>query len=87
MIHNLNSMSHVDIYYFLGQDLSNILKNKSKDNFFILQGHHANIKKLSFDLFLPNKTFLEKEGLFLNLEGSILKTNIILQPPVLSRND
>lgn len=82
-IHNISLISKNDILYLFGIDL---LKSY-KSNFLVFQGHHINSTYLNIDLILPSFTFLEKSSEFLNIEGHILHTNLVLNSPIYCRAD
>ena len=88
-INNVEILSKTDILYFLGLDLFWNLKkiNKSLFPFSVFQGHHLSFEYLKVNLILPSVTFLEKSSNFLNVEGNLVQTNLILYPPVYCRND
>lgn len=73
-----------DILYLLGMNMMQCDK-MHKNNFSIFQGHH--LMNFNVDIIFPTTTFLEKNGDYLNIEGSILSTNLILHPPLFCRND
>jgi NADH dehydrogenase (ubiquinone) Fe-S protein 1 len=69
------------LLYLLGADL-NITKWIQKENvnkpFIIYQGHHGcNAAKLA-DIILPSTTFIEKKGTYVNTQGMIQQTQIVL---------
>lgn len=63
---------NLNIIYLLNQ--KNLINNK-KNKFFIFQGHHIDLNLLNTNIILPNKIILEKDNFFLDIEGSLLKTN------------
>nr|WGU20057.1 NADH dehydrogenase subunit 11 [Phytophthora sp. ML-2023a] len=62
------------LYYLFNTNLQNNLKIKEKD-FIIYQGHHFTKDAQKSNLILPGLTFLEKSGMYINLEGFIQKNN------------
>ena len=56
--------------YLLGADSINIDK---KDKFVIYQGSHGDKGAEIADIILPGAAYTEKNGLFINLEGSLQK--------------
>lgn len=69
-----------NLYYLYNTDFQkNINKELDKDNFIIYQGHHFTLDAQKANLILPGLTFLEKEGLYLNMEGKLQKNNNALK--------
>lgn len=56
-------------------------------NFRIFQGHSGDAIAFSADVIFPGSTFVEKEALYVNLEGKIQKTKFLLNAPSLARVD
>lgn len=81
---NLNNNSN--LYYLFNTNLQNKLKIK-KNDFIIYQGHHFTKDAQNSNLILPGLTFLEKNGIYLNLEGFIQKNNQILNLNTKQRKD
>nr|QPN54046.1 NADH dehydrogenase subunit 11 [Phytophthora chlamydospora] len=77
---------HSKLYYLFNTNLQNQLKI-SKDNFIIYQGHHFTKDAQNANLILPGLTFLEKKGLYINLEGLIQKNEKILNLNTEQRKD
>lgn len=82
-LNKINKINENDILYLIGNNYINSYKNK----FIIFQGHHFNINRVKLDLILPSTTFLEKSSEYLNIEGILLSTNLVLHSPFFSRND
>lgn len=57
------------------------------DNFKVFQGHSGDSLALLSDVIFPGCTFVEKESLYVTLEGRIQKTKFILNPPAMARLD
>lgn len=67
-----NFLNNSKLYYLFNTNLQKKLK-PSKNNFIIYQGHHFTTDAQNSNLILPGLTFLEKNGMYLNLEGFIQK--------------
>nr|YP_010508066.1 NADH dehydrogenase subunit 11 [Phytophthora gonapodyides]UXG56389.1 NADH dehydrogenase subunit 11 [Phytophthora gonapodyides] len=80
------SKSNSKLYYLFNTNLQNKLKI-SKHNFIIYQGHHFTKDAQNANLILPGLTFLEKKGLYINLEGLIQKNGKILNLNTEQRKD
>ena len=63
------------------------LKFNSIFNFKIFQGHSGDTIAFSSDIVFPGCTFVEKEALYVTLEGKVQKTKFILNSPALARMD
>jgi NADH-quinone oxidoreductase chain G len=74
------------LYYLYNTNLQNQLKI-SKNSFIIYQGHHFTKDAQNANLILPGLTFLEKNGLYINLEGLIQKNEQILNLDTEQRKD
>nr|YP_010507951.1 NADH dehydrogenase subunit 11 [Phytophthora humicola]UXG56274.1 NADH dehydrogenase subunit 11 [Phytophthora humicola] len=74
------------LYYLYNTNLQNQLKI-SKNSFIIYQGHHFTKDAQNANLILPGLTFLEKNGLYINLEGLIQKNEQILNLDTKQRKD
>jgi len=70
--------------YLLGADSINIDK---KDKFVIYQGSHGDKGAEIADIILPGAAYTEKNGLFINLEGSLQKAYKASYPPGNARED
>ncbi|RLN96709.1 hypothetical protein BBJ28_00006877 [Nothophytophthora sp. Chile5] len=75
-----------NLYYLFNTNLQNKLKLKKKD-FVIYQGHHFTKDAQNSNLILPGLTFLEKKGMYINLEGFIQKNDQILNLNTEQRQD
>jgi NADH dehydrogenase (ubiquinone) Fe-S protein 1 len=74
--------------YFYGID--NLLNFNSFLNFFsfkIFHGHSGDINALNSDAVFPGLTFVEKENVYMTLEGRVQKTKFLLVGPTLSMID
>jgi NADH-quinone oxidoreductase chain G len=83
-----SSLSNINtkLYYLFNTNLQNQLKI-SKNNFIIYQGHHFTKDAQNANLILPGLTFLEKKGLYINLEGLIQRNEQILNLNTEQRKD
>nr|YP_010117996.1 NADH dehydrogenase subunit 11 [Phytophthora captiosa]QPN54007.1 NADH dehydrogenase subunit 11 [Phytophthora captiosa] len=75
-----------NLYYLFNTNLNDNFKIKKKD-FVIYQGHHFTKDAQKANLILPGLTFLEKNGMYINLEGFIQKNNKILNLNTEQRKD
>jgi NADH dehydrogenase (ubiquinone) Fe-S protein 1 len=55
--------------------------------FKIFHGHSGDINAFSSDVIFPGCTFVEKESLYITLEGRIQKTKFLVTPPSFVRTD
>nr|YP_010394482.1 NADH dehydrogenase subunit 11 [Phytophthora pinifolia]DAZ88529.1 TPA_asm: NADH dehydrogenase subunit 11 [Phytophthora pinifolia] len=83
---SLQSNFNSKLYYLFNTNLQNQLK-RSKNNFIIYQGHHFTKDAQNANLILPGLTFLEKNGLYINLEGLVQKNEKILNLNTEQRKD
>nr|YP_004564461.1 NADH dehydrogenase subunit 11 [Phytophthora ipomoeae]ADK76310.1 NADH dehydrogenase subunit 11 [Phytophthora ipomoeae] len=81
-----NSLNNFNLYYLFNTNLQNTLK-MSKNNFIIYQGHHLTKDAQNSNLILPGLTFLEKNGMYINIEGLIQKNDQILNLNTEQRKD
>nr|YP_010394677.1 NADH dehydrogenase subunit 11 [Phytophthora quercina]DAZ89114.1 TPA_asm: NADH dehydrogenase subunit 11 [Phytophthora quercina] len=81
-----NLLNNSKLYYLFNTNLQNKLKI-SKNNFIIYQGHHFTKDAQNSNLILPGLTFLEKNGIYINLEGFIQKNEQILNLYTEQRKD
>nr|YP_009645882.1 NADH dehydrogenase subunit 11 [Pseudoperonospora humuli]QBX98934.1 NADH dehydrogenase subunit 11 [Pseudoperonospora humuli] len=81
-----NSLKDSKLYYLFNTNLQNKL-NRSKNSFSIYQGHHFTQDAQNSNLILPGLTFLEKNGIYINLEGIIQKNEKILNLNTEQRKD
>nr|YP_008475377.1 NADH dehydrogenase subunit 11 [Thraustotheca clavata]AGS55499.1 NADH dehydrogenase subunit 11 [Thraustotheca clavata] len=86
--HNYEN-SITDFYYLLNTDINKNLNKKifNSNNFIVYQGHHFTLDAQNANIVIPSLTFLEKEGIYINLEGLIQKNNSILKIKGLQKND
>ena len=70
-----------NLYYLYNTDFQKNINKEldNKKNFIIYQGHHFTLDAQRANLILPGLTFLEKEGLYLNMEGKFQKNNNALK--------
>jgi len=73
-----------NFYICLGADSINIDK---KDKFVIYQGSHGDKGAEIADIILPGAAYTEKNGLFINLEGSLQRAYKASYPPGDARED
>ena len=83
---NKFNINNSDLLYLYNTNLKKKLVKTTK-NFFIYQGHHFNEDAQQSDLILPGLTFLEKEGIYINLEGIIQKIPQILNIKTQQKKD
>nr|YP_010507873.1 NADH dehydrogenase subunit 11 [Phytophthora asparagi]UXG55966.1 NADH dehydrogenase subunit 11 [Phytophthora asparagi] len=81
-----NALNNSKLFYLFNTNLQNKLKI-SKDNFIIYQGHHFTKDAQNSNLILPGLTFLEKKGMYINLEGLIQKNQQLLNLNTEQRKD
>nr|UXG56043.1 NADH dehydrogenase subunit 11 [Phytophthora cactorum] len=81
-----NLLNNSKLYYLFNTNLQNKLKI-SKNTFIIYQGHHFTKDAQNSNLILPGLTFLEKKGMYINLEGFIQKNEQILNLNTEQRKD
>ena len=81
-----NLIKHSTLYYLFNTNLQNKLKIQ-KNSFVIYQGHHFTKDAQLSNLILPGLTFLEKKGIYINLEGLIQKNEKILNLNTEQRED
>jgi len=73
--------------YLCGIEEFDISIQPNSLNFRIFQGHSGDAAAFSADVIFPGTTFVEKEALYVNLEGRIQKTKFLLNAPSLARVD
>jgi len=73
-----------NFFYLVNSENSNSIKT---GDFVVFQGNHNENLYNSFDVILPNVTWVEKSSLYLNCLGHIQKTQFVTLPPVQARND
>ena len=77
-----------DLYYLYNTNFQkNVNKKIDKKSFTIYQGHHFNLDAQKANLILPGLTYLEKEGLYLNMEGKLQKNNNVLKKKTNQKSD
>lgn len=81
------SISNPCFFYFCGVETLNFDFSSSIFNFKVFQGHSGDSVAFSSDVIFPGCTFIEKESLYVTLEGRVQKTKFILNPPSLARVD
>ncbi len=81
------SISNPCFFYFCGVETLNLDFSSSIFNFKVFQGHSGDSVAFSSDVIFPGCTFIEKESLYVTLEGRVQKTKFILNPPSLARVD
>ncbi|KAG2520262.1 hypothetical protein JM16_006817 [Phytophthora kernoviae] len=79
-------LNNSNIYYLFNTNLQNKLKI-NKNDFVIYQGHHFTKDAQKSNLILPGLTFLEKNGMYINLEGFIQKNIQVLNLNTEQRKD
>lgn len=80
------SISNANICYLFNTNLQSKLQT-SQYNFIIYQGHHFTKDAQHSNLILPGLTFLEKNGMYINLDGFIQKNKQILNLNTKQRKD
>jgi len=81
------SFSNPCFFYFCGVENLNVDFSSNVFNFKVFQGHSGDSVAFSSDVIFPGCTFIEKESLYVTLEGRVQKTKFILNPPSLARVD
>jgi len=86
---NKLSLKKIKYAYCVGiDDYKNIYSKLSSKNIFIVnQTPFSNSENNKANLILPNTTFTEKKSTFINLEGRVQETKIVLPGPSLARDD
>ena len=64
-----------------------LLKNIKQNCFIIYIGHHYTFDAQNSNLLIPTKSFFEKDNIFLNFEGRIIKNLTILKNSINNQND
>ena len=72
------------LLYFIGSDNLEFIKS---NEFIIYQGSHGDRMAQIADVILPSPAYTEQNGLFINLEGRLQKSNKSTYPPGLSKED
>ena len=73
-----------NFFYLVNSENSNSIKT---GDFVVFQGNHNENLYNSFDVILPNVTWVEKSSLYLNCLGHIQKTQFVTLPPAQARSD
>nr|YP_010616492.1 NADH dehydrogenase subunit 11 [Peronosclerospora sorghi]WAU47928.1 NADH dehydrogenase subunit 11 [Peronosclerospora sorghi] len=81
-----NFLKSSKLYYLYNTNLKNKLQIP-KNSFIIYQGHHFTNDAQNSNLILPGLTFLEKNGIYINIEGFIQKNEQILNLNTEQRKD
>lgn len=81
-----NCLQNAELYYLFNTNLQKKLRIPPT-SFVIYQGHHFTQDAQNSNLILPGLTFLEKKGVYLNLEGFIQKNEQILNLNTEQRKD
>lgn len=76
----------VDALWLLGADEIDAAKIPA-NTFVIYQGHHGDRGAARADVILPGSTYLEKPGLYVNLEGRVQEAARAIFPPGEARED
>jgi len=72
------------LLYFVGSDNLDFIKS---NEFIIYQGSHGDRMAQIADVILPSPAYTEQNGLFINLEGRLQKSNKSTYPPGSSKED
>ena len=72
------------LLYFIGSDNLDFVKS---NEFIIYQGSHGDRMAQIADVILPSPAYTEQNGLFINLEGRLQKSNKSTYPPGSSKED
>ena len=72
------------LLYFIGSDNLEFIKS---NEFIIYQGSHGDRMAQIADVILPSPAYTEQNGLFINLEGRLQKSNKSTYPPGSSKED
>ena len=73
-----------ELLYFVGSDNLDFVKS---NEFIIYQGSHGDRMAQIADVILPSPAYTEQNGLFINLEGRLQKSNKSTYPPGSSKED
>lgn len=83
---NVNPEHSPKLVYILGAD--NIrTEDIPEDAFVIYQGSHGDEGAYFADLILPGATYTEKSATYVNTEGRVQVTRLVVPPPGLARED
>ena len=72
------------LLYFIGSDNLDFIKS---NEFIVYQGSHGDRMAQIADVILPSPAYTEQNGLFINLEGRLQKSNKSTYPPGSSKED
>ncbi len=72
------------LLYFVGSDNLDFIKS---NEFIIYQGSHGDRMAQIADVILPSPAYTEQNGIFINLEGRLQKSNKSTYPPGSSKED
>lgn len=86
LVNSRNSINVPKLYYLFNTNLRDRLPTLNK-TFTIYQGHHFTNDAQHSNLVLPGLTFLEKNGMYINLEGLIQKNEQIINLSTDQRKD
>lgn len=84
---NFYDRKNPNFLYLCGVESSDLNFENSLFNFKIFQGHSGDSTAFSSDIIFPGCTFVEKESLYVTLEGRVQKTKFLFSPPSLARLD
>lgn len=84
---NINILDNLPKFFYLCGVENISSKFNSNFSFKIFQGHSGDSIAFSSDVIFPGCTFIEKEALYVTLEGKVQKTKFILNSPALARMD
>jgi len=74
-------------FYLIGVERAFFFKSSDSFSFKIFQGHSGDSNALAADVVFPGSTFIEKDSLYITLEGRVQKTKFLLAGPSFSRSD
>ena len=74
----------IKFLYCIGEST---FKNFDKHQFVVYQGHHGNSTATLANLILPSSSFIEKNAVFVNIEGRYQKTKAALLAPGKAKSD
>lgn len=80
------TLKNNDIVYLVNTD-NFIKKNNFTKPLYIYQGHHFTNDAQKSDLIIPGQVYLEKDSIFINIEGKIQKIKRALKTKTLERCD
>jgi NADH-quinone oxidoreductase subunit G len=71
--------------YLLGRD--DVTRDEVGNAFVVYQGHHGDQGAQMADLILPGVAYTEKQGLYMNMEGCVQETAIVIKTPGEAKED